>query len=146
MKSIAEEIEASVVAVTKDWAEQRKREERQASAIGQRRMRLVRFRQNLSIKDAAAVVMEKAYLKASDNGKLPAKPRQIMYAARPELLAMTDKEVLNDVYFTQQLLPDYIEAHPNVLTGTSSGTHAALLASLTLASKSSSAPSRFVNI
>lgn len=112
MKSIAEEIEASVLAVTKDWAKQRKREERQTGAVGQRRMRLVRFRQSLSIKDAAAVVMEKAYFKASDGGRLPAKPRQIMYAARPELLAMTDKEALNDVYFTQQLLPDYIEAHP----------------------------------
>jgi hypothetical protein len=111
MKTIAEEIETSVVAVTKDWAKQRKREERQASSIEQRRIRLVRFRQNLSIKDAAEMVMEKAYLKASDNGKLPTKPRQIMYAARPELLPMTDKEVLNDVYFTQQLLPDYIEAH-----------------------------------
>jgi hypothetical protein len=113
MKSIAEEIEASVLAVTKDWAKQRKREERQASAVGQRRMRLVRFRQSLSLKDAASEVMEKAYLKASDGRKLPTKPRQIMYAARPELLAMTDKDVLNDVYFTQQLLPDYIEAHPN---------------------------------
>ena len=55
--------------------------------------------------------MEKAYLKASDGGKLPAKARQIMYAARPKILAMTGKDEFNDHYFTQNLLVDYVNEH-----------------------------------
>ena len=56
--------------------------------------------------------MEQAYLKASDNNTLPANARQIMYAARPLILQKTvDKIWKNDSYFTQGLLPDYIEMH-----------------------------------
>ncbi len=65
------------------------------------------------IRRAAYEVMEQAYLKASDNNTLPANARQIMYAARPLILQKTvDKIWKNDSYFTQVLLPDYIEAHP----------------------------------
>jgi hypothetical protein len=61
---------------------------------------------------AAYEVMEKAYLQASDNNTLPANARQIMYAARPLILQKTgDKIWKNDSYFTQTLLPDYIESH-----------------------------------
>ena len=35
-------------------------------------------------------MMEAAYMLASDNGQLPAKARQIMYAARPRVLALRD--------------------------------------------------------
>jgi Topoisomerase 6 subunit A/Spo11, Toprim domain len=51
-------------------------------------------------------------LVASADGHLPANARQVMYAARPEVLRLTAKQSLNDHYFTQVLLPDYIEAHP----------------------------------
>ena len=44
---------------------------------------------------------------ASADGTLPANARQIMYAARPKIQAATG-ELLNDGYFTQTLLPDYI--------------------------------------
>ena len=57
---------------------------------------------------------------ASANGRLPANARQIMYAARPKIQRMTDKQ-LNDQYFTQVLLPDYIAAR-RASTGTSSMT------------------------
>jgi hypothetical protein len=66
----------------------------------------------MSIKDAAYKVMKDAYLKASDDGKLPAKARQIMYAARPEILRLTGKEKFGDKYFTGTLLPDYQTEHP----------------------------------
>jgi hypothetical protein len=52
--------------------------------------------------------MEKAYIKASGNGGLPANARQIMYAARPHIQETTGKQ-LNDVYFTQALLPTYVD-------------------------------------
>jgi hypothetical protein len=55
--------------------------------------------------------MKEAYLAASDNGRLPVKARQVMYAARPKILELTDKDHLDDAYFTQTLLPDYMEKH-----------------------------------
>jgi hypothetical protein len=56
--------------------------------------------------------MPTAYRIASTNGALPANARQVMYAARGDVLRLTQKESLDDHYFTQTLLPDYIEAHP----------------------------------
>ncbi len=54
--------------------------------------------------------MEEAYMKASANNTLPAAARQIMYQARPLIMARIDKP-LDDQYFTQTLLPDYLEEH-----------------------------------
>ena len=50
-------------------------------------------------------------MKASANGTLPANARQIMYAARPYIQANADRPLGSrfDQYFTQTLLPDYIE-------------------------------------
>ena len=64
----------------------------------------------VSQKDAAYEVMEEAYLKASANGTLPAHARQIMYQARRHIQERTGKQ-LDDAYFTQTLLPDYISEH-----------------------------------
>ena len=77
-------------------------------------------RRHVSIKDAAWQVMEKAYLKASANGTLPAHARQVMYAARGHIQDAADRSLGKgfDDYFTQQLLPDYIDekgVHWNVV-------------------------------
>jgi hypothetical protein len=64
-----------------------------------------------SIKEAAWSVMEKAYGIASGEGQWPANARQIMYAARPAILSLTGKDKLDDAYFTQTLLPDYVTEH-----------------------------------
>ena len=64
-----------------------------------------------AIKEAAWGVMEEAYLKASDNCRLPANARQIMYAARAMVAELIGGEPMRDKYFTQTLLPDYIAAH-----------------------------------
>ena len=37
--------------------------------------------------------------------------RQIFYQARPKIMALTDDKQLNYGYFSQTLLPDYIEEH-----------------------------------
>src|SRR6516165_8856312 len=42
------------------------------------------------------------------------RPRQIMYAARPEILRLTGKSSLDDRYFTQTLLPDFMEQNPEL--------------------------------
>ena len=110
--NIADSITAAVQNVTKAWTKQRRAEERDASRRRHRFTRLVRYRE-ITIKEAAFRVMQEAYLKASDGGRLPTRPRQIMYAARPQILALTDKQVLDDRYFTQTLLPDYVRLHPS---------------------------------
>jgi hypothetical protein len=73
---------------------------------------MIRPATKVSIKDAAYAVLKDAYLKASDNGKLPAKARQIMYAARGEILRLTGRKKFDDKRFTQELLPDYINGNP----------------------------------
>jgi DNA topoisomerase VI subunit B len=59
------------------------------------------------IKSAAYSVMEQAYRMTSDDGRWPAKARQIMYAARPLVLEITGKCWGDSDYFTQTLLPQY---------------------------------------
>jgi hypothetical protein len=65
----------------------------------------------LSQKEAAAQVMEAAYMAASANGTLPATARQVMYAARPKVEALTSGRRLDDQYFRQTLLPDFMDEH-----------------------------------
>jgi hypothetical protein len=109
--NIAGALIAVVEDVTKDWAKQRKAEERDHNARLHRYDRLVRYRR-ITVRDAAFQVMEAAYRKASDNGQLPTRPRQIMYAARPEILKLTGGRTLDDRYFTQTLLPDFMAERP----------------------------------
>jgi hypothetical protein len=99
----------AITSVTKKWTKQRKREERERSAAQQRHYFLVR-RHTVSIREAAWQVMEEAFMKASGNNTLPANARQIMYAARPKIAQLADRDLGGtfDKYFTQTLLPDYI--------------------------------------
>jgi hypothetical protein len=106
----ADKIIGAVQGVTKKWAKQRKAEERNAAAARNRSYAMTRS-SHTSIRTAAFMVMDRAYLKASANGRLPAHARQIMYAARPHIMQWADRELGHkfDQYFTQQLLPEYIE-------------------------------------
>jgi hypothetical protein len=107
MNTKHDKIIALVEGVTKKWAKQKRAEERHASAAANRSYALT-SRSGTTLKDSAWRVMEFAYLKASANGTLPAHARQIMYAARPHIQEATGRE-LDDKYFTQTLLPDYME-------------------------------------
>jgi len=89
--STAGAIVSALRAVTKDWAKQRKAEERHASAVRNRRERLTRFRR-VTIKDVAWEVMEPAYMAASAKGTLPAAARQVMYQARNPIQERTGKQ------------------------------------------------------
>lgn len=104
---LAAAITGGIESVTKKWAKQRKAEERQSAAYSRRRQVMTSYRA-VTIRDVAWEVMEESYLKASAGGTLPANARQVMYAARPAILGRTGKAVLDDDYFTQTLLPDYI--------------------------------------
>ena len=91
---------------TKRWTKTRKSEERSPASRSYRYSRMTRER-GVSFKEAAAQIMSEAYRKVSGNGRYPAEARQVMYAARPHIQKVTGKP-LNDNYFTQTLLPDYL--------------------------------------
>jgi hypothetical protein len=107
-KTPAEAIAALVESGTKKWSEQRKAEERHARARDNRDDRL-RLKRKVTTKEAAYEVMRHAYMHASTGGTLPAAPRQIYYAARPEILRRTGKENLDSHYFCQTLLVGYVQ-------------------------------------
>jgi hypothetical protein len=108
-KSIADDVVIALRAVTNVWAKQRKQEERHAAAQANRLDRFLRSRRETQ-KEVAWECMETAYLAASSSDTLPATARQVMYAARPVIQERTGKQ-LDDQYFTQTLLPDYMEEH-----------------------------------
>lgn len=62
-----------------------------------------------TIRDVAFDVMEEAYMMASGNNRYYANARQIMYAARPQILDELPHREFDDKYFTQTLLKDYLE-------------------------------------
>jgi hypothetical protein len=85
-------------------------------AAGEAYRNLVRPKGRTTIKDAAYAVMADAYMTASDNpggDPLPVKARQIMYQARPEILELTGNRNLRSNYFTQTLLPAYVQDYPD---------------------------------
>jgi hypothetical protein len=106
-RDMASDITGAIREGTKKWTRTRMAEERSPASRSFRMSRLTRER-GVSFKEAAAEIMEKAYMQASGDRALPANARQIMYAARPHIQETTGKQ-LNDNYFTQTLLPDYIE-------------------------------------
>jgi hypothetical protein len=106
---MASDIRDAIREGTKDWTRTRKSEMRAPASRSYRMSRMTRER-GVSFKDAAAEIMREAYLKVSGNGRLPANARQIMYAARPHIQERTGRQ-LNDQYFTQTLLPDYLNEH-----------------------------------
>jgi hypothetical protein len=110
-KSMAERLKDSVLGVTKDWAKQRKAEERHASALANRRARLFRRSDYHNFRSASFEVMEQAYMAASAGGTLPASARQVMYQARPLVQDLMGGRQLDDQYFCQHLLPAYIEEY-----------------------------------
>jgi hypothetical protein len=103
-----------IATVTKDWKALKKQSDRD-DRVRERALdhyRKQQQRQFLNVKQAAYQVMVTAYLAASAQGTLPANARQVMYAARPFILALTGgKSWKRSSYFTQTLLPDFVEAH-----------------------------------
>jgi len=109
-RSIADDIIDVVEAATSKWTRQKKSEERHPGNIRYRASRMTREPRTTQ-KEAAWQIMKEAYLRASGNGTLPALARQIFYQARPKIMALTEDKELAYNYFSQTLLPDYIEEH-----------------------------------
>lgn len=69
---------------------------------------------NFTLIDATDICMEDAYNKVSNNGQYWANARQLMYAARPKLLELTGLSSFTDSYFSQDLLPHFLQANPEL--------------------------------
>ena len=106
-RDLANDIIGLVREGTKKWTRTRKAEERHPASRSYRASRMTRER-GVSFKEAAAEIMETAYMQVSGGGTLPANARQIMYAARGHIQKVTGRQ-LESNYFTQVLLPDYME-------------------------------------
>jgi hypothetical protein len=114
---VAQAVRDTLQSVTRDWEQAKRRETRERRI---REQDWERFRSgralDQTIKKAAWEVMADAYAEASDGGALPANARQIMYAARRLILQRNltpgGRIWADSSYFTQQLLPDYAEDHP----------------------------------
>jgi hypothetical protein len=109
-RNIANDILDAVETATSKWTRQKKSEEKHPGNIRYRASRMTREPRTTQ-KDAAWQVMEQAYMAASGNDTLPTMARQIYYQARPKIMAMTEDKELAYGYFSQTLLPDYIEEH-----------------------------------
>jgi hypothetical protein len=109
-RNIANDILDAVETATSKWTRQKKSEERHPGMIRYRASRMTKEPRTTQ-KEAAWEIMEEAYMAASADGSLPALARQIFYQARPKIMAMTDDKELAYGYFSQTLLPDYIEEH-----------------------------------
>jgi hypothetical protein len=88
--AVGDAIVDAVRAVCAKWAAQKKREDRDRAAALRRREALSAAAkpERITVKAAAWHFMREAYLKASANGTLPANARQIMYAARRQILGI----------------------------------------------------------
>lgn len=105
---IINDMKLATTKVTKKWTKQRKREERDSRARYSRSAYM--YSDRVYAKHVAWSVIPQAYAKVSQDGMYPAHARQIFYAARPEIQEKTGRP-LNSVYFTQTLLPLYINEH-----------------------------------
>src|SRR5262249_41017859 len=95
---------------TRKWTRQRRSEERHPGNVRYRVSRMTKVAR-ITQKEVAWAVMEQCYRAVSGLRNLPAKVRQIFYRARPKIMAETDDRELAYNYFSQTLLPDYVEEH-----------------------------------
>jgi DNA topoisomerase VI subunit A len=114
MEDINQLIIGDLKSVTRKWTKQRKAEERQKSARLRRDSYFVR---RVYATDVLRETIPPAYEKASDGGSLPARPRQIYYAARGPIMDRTGNERLDGQYFSQKLLVDFMRENPRLTAG-----------------------------
>jgi Topoisomerase 6 subunit A/Spo11, Toprim domain len=91
---MSEALEKAIRAVTRGWKKIKRQADRDDKLSKQQLDRYAQQQKTraLTVKDASYHVMKTAYLKASadgEGGTLPVKPRQIMYAARRQVIDMT---------------------------------------------------------
>src|SRR5262249_35945852 len=110
------DLREAVSCVAKGWKQIKRSADRhdRVRQADLERARKASRKKELTVKAAAFRVMEQAYLQASSNKTLPANARQIMYAARPLVPRLAPRAWKQSSYFTQTLLPDFVDAHPGL--------------------------------
>lgn len=111
MKCLKDDLTSAIKSVTKDWKKAKRRADKEDRVSHDDISRMSMGRAKVTIRDAAFDIMPEAYSKASGGEQFPANARQIMYCARPYILETTGVHELNDIYFTQTLLKDYVDEH-----------------------------------
>jgi hypothetical protein len=117
--NIETSLKLAIANVTAPFVKEKRRAIRESDrdALDERALQRLQERdavkqQEITVKEAAWKVMKQAYMQASDNGRLPANMRQIMYAARPLVLKLTEGKCWKtSSTFTQNLLPNYMLEH-----------------------------------
>jgi len=110
-RNIANDMLDAVETATSKWTRQKKAEERHPANVRYRFSRMT-SEPTIKQKHVAWDIMPECYRLVSGTRNLPALARQIYYKARPKIMAQTDNKELQYGYFSQTLLPDYIEEHP----------------------------------
>jgi len=108
MSALSDAISKSVKKTTKEWKAEKRKADKNDNLHSYQYQKFYVYSDRVTIRDVAFDVMEAAYNHASSNGKYYANARQIMYAARPEILRQTGRKELLSATF-QTLLKDYIE-------------------------------------
>jgi hypothetical protein len=110
-RNIANDILDAVQSATSTWTRQKKSEERHPGMVRYRYSRMTK-QPTIKLKAAWWEIAVEVYARVSGPRNLPALARQIYYQARPKIMAMTEDKELEYGYFSQTLLPNYIEEHP----------------------------------
>jgi hypothetical protein len=114
--SIGEELQSAVLKATKDWAKVERQTIRSERAGERARDRMMRAQyREPSIKEVVFEHMERVYETVS-GGKLPAIARQMFYQMRPIVLNELPDKDLDSVYFTQNLLPAFMDENAGAVT------------------------------
>jgi DNA topoisomerase VI subunit A len=115
--TIDEAIRKGIKAVTRDWTRLKKKmHAQQKERVSQEHLEQLEQKktEKQQMKAAAYQVMEQAYLAVSDNGKLPANQRQIMYQARPLIMALTDGKFWKDTRDFSRIIREFMADYPEL--------------------------------
>ena len=111
-------LHAAVEQATKAWTKAKEHADKQGRL---RKRELERLRKTIDKKpDMKASCwrhMAEAYAHVSDGGRLPVNARQLMYAIRPHVMRECQQFYSHSATFTQKILPEYLEAHPDETAG-----------------------------
>lgn len=118
MGEVSEALTKSIKSIGKDWKKAKKQSDKK-DRVSRRSLDRMRTRMppRQTIQAACFEVMETAYMRASSGGKLVANARQIMYAARPLVMAICGEFYKNSSSFTQGILPKYLRENPGETAG-----------------------------
>jgi hypothetical protein len=110
-RNIANDMIDALETAASKWTRQKKSEERHPGMVRYRVSRMTK-EPRTSQKDAWAGIALEVYTLVAGPRNLPALVRQLFYKARPKIMAATDDKELGYGYFSQTLVPDFIEDHP----------------------------------